>query len=473
MQTAPKKVINGWAMYDWANSAYSLIIVSAIFPAYYTFIAPPQVNFIGRTFDRAALASYSISFSFLVIAILSPILSSIADYKGNKKSFMKFFCYMGSAACIGLTFLTGKNISYGIVCSIVGSIGFCGSIVFYNSYLPEIAAEEDQDKISAKGFAMGYIGSVILMIICLAAIMLNDALNWGWGTWPTRLSFLAVGLWWAGFAQITFKNLPPSRASKQHPEKNIFVNGFYELKKVWQQLSEYPVTKRFLRSFFFYNMGVQTVMYLATYFASEEIKMETSQLIIIILIIQLVAILGATMFAKLSKRKGNFFTLGVIIIIWIVVCISAFEISKQAKVLKPYTAQIVALEKQKEVSGDINGDIKKQIDIIRSQRKPLEKPISYEFYLIATIVGLVMGGVQSMSRSTYSKLLPPTKDTASYFSFYDICDKVGTVIGTLSFGYVAEFYGGMGNSVLALMIFFVIGGILLLFVDPKKRTVIT
>ncbi|MEP6597676.1 MAG: MFS transporter [Ginsengibacter sp.] len=472
MQTASKKVINSWAMYDWANSAYSLIITSAIFPAYYTFIAPTQVHFIGRTYERSSLASYAISFSFLIIAILSPILSSIADYKGNKKAFMQFFCYLGSAACIGLTFLTSENISFGIVCSILGSIGFCGSIVFYNAYLPEIAAVEDQDRVSAKGFSMGYIGSVLLMIICLAAIMLNDNLHWGWGAWPTRLSFLAVGLWWAGFAQITFRNLPPSRPSLQVPERSILTNGFYELKKVWNQLHDYPVTKRFLRSFFFYNMGVQTVMYLATYFASEQLKLETSQLIITILIIQIVAIAGATIFAQLSKRTNNIFTLGIIICIWIGVCISAFVVSNQAQVLKPYTEKIVTLEKQKEVSTTSKEEIDKQIETIREQMAPLQKPISYEFYIIATIVGLVMGGIQSMSRSTYSKLLPPTKDTASYFSFYDICDKVGTVIGTLSFGYVAEFYGGMGNSVLALMVFFIIGGILLLFVNPKRKTAV-
>ena len=412
-------------MYDWANSAYSLIITSAIFPAYYTFIAPEKVDFIGRTFDRASLASYSISFSFLVIAILSPVLSSIADYKGNKKSFLKFFCYLGSLACIGLTFVTKENISFGITCSIIGSIGFCGSIVFYNAYLPEIATEKDQDRISAKGFATGYIGSVILMIVCLAFIMLNDNLNLGWGAWPTRLSFLAVGIWWAGFAQITFKNLPPSRASKQNPEKSIFVNGYYELKKVWHELSVYPVTKRFLRSFFFYNMGVQTVMYLATYFASQELKMATTQLIITVLIIQLVGIGGALLFSRLSKTIGNIYTLGIIILIWICICIAAYFV---------HTVM--------------------------------------QFYALAFSVGMVMGGIQSLSRSTYSKLLPPTKDTASYFSFYDVCDKVGTVVGTLSFGYVSEFFGGMRNSVLALMVFFIIGGVLLLFVDQKKKTAI-
>ena len=420
MQTASKKIVNAWAMYDWANSAYSLIITSAIFPAYYTAIAPEQVHFLGRVFPRTSLASYSISFSFLMIAILSPILSSIADYRGNKKAFMQFFCYLGSAACIGLTFLTDKNISFGICCSIIASIGFCGSIVFYNAYLPEIAAEEDQDRVSAKGFAMGYIGSVLLMVVCLVFIMTINT-----SSWPVRLSFLAVGLWWAGFAQITFHNMPPSVPSKQNPEHNIIVNGFYELKKVWNQLQHYPVTKKFLRSFFFYNMGVQTVMYLATYFASEEIKLKSSQLIITVLIIQLVAIAGATMFARLSKRTSNIFTLGVIICIWIGICIFAY--------------------------------------LVRT---------AVQFYFLATCVGLVMGGIQSMSRSTYSKLIPPTKDTASYFSFYDVCDKIGTVVGTLSFGFVGEVFGGLRNSVLALMTYFIIGGILLLFVDMKRKTVI-
>ncbi|MFL9481230.1 MFS transporter [Chitinophagaceae bacterium LWZ2-11] len=421
MQTAPKKVINAWAMYDWANSAYSLIITSAIFPAYYTAIMPAQVQFLGRTFEKSALASYAISFSFLVIAILSPILSSIADYKGNKKAFMQFFCYLGSAACCTMIFFTKDNIGLGITCSVIASIGFCGSLVFYNAYLPEIAAEEDQDRVSAKGYALGYIGSVLLMIACLAFIMLNDKLNWGLGSWPARISFLAVGAWWVGFAQITFKRLPPSKASEQHPEHNIVLNGFYELKNVWKQLQHYPRLSRFLRSFFFYNMGVQTVMYLATYFASDEIKMQDTQLILTVLIIQIVAILGAMAFAKLSDKTSNIFTLGVLIICWIGICIFAY-----------YTKTV------------------------------------NQFYLLALCVGAVMGGIQSMSRSTYSKLLPATKDTASYFSFYDVCDKMGTVIGTLSFGYVAEKLGGMRNSVLALMVFFIIGLVLLFFVDMKK-----
>lgn len=421
MQTAPKKVINGWAMYDWANSTYSLVITSTIFPTYYTIVAPPNIDILGRTFNRAALASYAIALSFLIIAILSPILSSIADYKGNKKAFMKFFCYLGSAACVSMLFFTKQNVLFGLFLSVISSIGYCGSIVFYNAYLPEIAAEEDQDRISAKGFALGYIGSVILMILCLVFIQLAEKFAPNLGTWPVRFSFLTVGLWWAGFAQITFRRLPPSKVSDQRPEHNIITNGFYELKKVWNQLQHYPMLKRFLRSFFFYNMGVQTVMYMATYFAADEIKMESTQLILTILIIQLVAIAGAYLFSLISKATNNVFALAVLVICWIGNCIGAY-----------YTTTAT------------------------------------QFFILAFGVGMVMGGIQSMSRSTYSKLLPETHDTASYFSFYDVCDKIGTVIGTLSFGYVAEVTGGMRNSVLALMTYFIIGFILLMFVRRRK-----
>ncbi len=411
-------------MYDWANSSYSLIITSAIFPTYYTAVAPERVHMLGRTFERSSLASYAISFSFLIIACISPILSSIADYKGNKKSFMKFFCYLGSIACCLMFFFTKDNIGFGLLCSVIASIGYCGSIVFYNAYLPEIADESDQDKISAKGFMLGYVGSVLQMILCLAFIMLNDNLNWGLGTLPVRLSFLSVGIWWAGFAQITFNKLAPSKATEERPEHNILFNGFYELKKVWQQLQAQPSLKRFLRAFFFYNMGVQTVMYMAAYFASDELKLTSTQLILTVLIIQLVAILGAYLFSRISKRTSNIFSLAILILIWIGACIGAY-----------FT------------------------------KTPMQ------FYLVAFTVGMIMGGIQSMSRSTYSKLLPQTSDTASYFSFYDVCDKVGTVVGTLSFGYVAEVFGGMRNSALALMIYFIIGFILLMAVRMKKQSV--
>lgn len=422
MPTASKKVINGWAMYDWANSSYSLVITSTIFPIYYTSVAPEHIHFLGHAFSRAAVASYSISLSFLIIAFLNPILSSIADYKGNKKKFMQFFCYVGSLSCVCLVFMDSTHVVLGVLLSILASIGFSGSLVFYNAYLPEIAAEEDQDRVSAKGFALGYVGSVILLILCLAVIMCNDSLNWGLGAWPARLSFAATGLWWAGFAQLTFRVLPPSKPSEQHPEHSILTNGFHELAKVWRQFVHYPTIKRYLTSFFFYNMGVMTVMYMATYFAADELKLPSADLIRCILVIQLVAIGGAYLFSLLSARTGNIFVLGVNIVIWIGICVMAYF---------THTAM--------------------------------------QFYGVAFTVGLVMGGIQSMSRSTYSKLLPETNDTASYFSFYDVCDKIGTVIGTSTFGLVADSMGGMRNSVLALMAYFIIGFVLLLFVRMRPQ----
>lgn len=420
-----KKTIRAWTLYDWANSAYSLIITSAIFPAYYSAIVPEKVRIFGTEYLRSSLASFSIAFSFLFIALLSPILSSIADYKGNKKSFMKFFCYMGSAACVAMFFFQKDaqghaNILFGLICSIVASIGYCGSIVFYNAFLPEIASKDQQDAVSAKGFAMGYIGSVILMLVCFAFILLNENLAWGLGSLPARISFILVGIWWFAFAQIPLHHLQEVRKETSHQTMDIIRNGYHELYKVWNELRHYATLKGFLVSFFFYNMGVQTVMYMATYFASDELHMETTQLLSVVLIIQLVAIAGASLFAKISSMLGNKISLLILVLIWIAICIAA------------YFVQTVM-----------------------------------QFYFLAFAVGMVMGGIQSLSRSTYSKLLPITEDTASYFSFYDVCDKVGIVIGTLSFGLISQLLGGMRNSALGLSCYFLAGLFLLLRIRKK------
>jgi len=340
---------------------------------------------------------------------------------------MRFFCYLGSLACIALFFFEKEgdgqpNLVFGLSCSVIASIGYCGSIVFYNAFLPEIATKDMQDKVSAKGFSMGYIGSVLLMVACFAFILLNDKLAWGLGTLPVRISFLAVGLWWIAFAQITFYHLKETTKEHNTLNSSTLLNGYRELQKVWHSLIHLPELKKFLLSFFFYNMGVQTVMYMATYFASDELHMETTQLLSVVLIIQLVAICGAWLFAKLSGNKGNKFALVTLVIIWIGICLAAYFVQT------------------------VNA-----------------------FYLLAFCVGMVMGGIQSLSRSTYSKLLPPTEDTASYFSFYDVCEKIGIVIGTLSFGFVAEHLGGMRNSTIGLSIYFIIG-LLLLSRLNKLRT---
>jgi MFS transporter, UMF1 family len=430
MQTAPKKVINGWAMYDWANSAYNLVITTTIFPAYYDAITTlkdnnvvsHKVQFLGHDFESATLYNYAIATAYLIIAIISPILSSIADYKGNKKKFMQFFCYLGSLSCCALYFFTKDTLGLGIAGCILAAIGYCGSLVFYNSYLPEIAADEDQDRISAKGFAYGYIGSVLLQLICFLFVLKPELFGIKDSSFSPRLSFLLVGLWWMGFAQITFARLPQGRPAKQNTQQNIFTNGFKELQKVWDQVKHMPVLKRYLLSFFFYSMGVQTVMLAATLFASQVIGLPTPKLIISLLIIQVVAIAGAYIMAKLSQRFGNFAVLMLVVIIWIAICIAAYFITTEM-----------------------------------------------QFYIIAVSVGLVMGGIQSLSRSTYGKIMPETHDTASFFSFYDVTEKVAIVIGMFSFGFVQQLTGNMRNSVLALIIFFIAGLITLFFTLKKEK----
>lgn len=409
-------------MYDWANSVYNLVITSTMFPAYYEEVTKNNgglVRFLGREYVNTALYNYALAVAFMLVAIMSPILSSIADYKGNKRVFMRFFATLGSVACSMLFFFNGNNLLLGIACLVFACIGFWSSLVFYNAYLPEIAAEEDRDRISAKGFTMGYLGSVLLQIVCFALFFFPERFGLPNGTAALQVSFLLVGIWWLGFAQIPLRILPIAPRSERKSKHHVLANGFVELKKVWLQLIHLPVLKRFLFAFFFYNMGVQTVMLAATLYGKSELAIPTTNLIIAILLIQLVAIPGALLISKLSSYIGNIRALMLCVTIWIFLCYGGFIIP----------------------TGGIN-----------------------EFYLLATCVGFVMGGIQSLSRSTYAKLMPETKDTTSFFSFYDVTEKIAIVIGMFSFGYITElFNGSQRNSVLALMSFFAIGLVLLYF----------
>ena len=433
MQTAPKKIVNGWAMYDWANSVYSLVITSSIFPAYYGAVTSgKRIVFLGRVFkEPSALYDYAVAFSFLTVALISPLLSSIADAFGNKKRFMQFFCYMGSLSCCAMYWFEPDNPQLGIVLFILASIGFGASIVFYNAYLPEIAAVEDQDSVSAKGFALGYVGSVILLLFCLLLVTKPGMFGIANATRASQISFLLTGIWWMGFAQITFAVLPKSEANPVSKSANAFTKGYAELRKVWNELKNQATLKRFLLAFFFFGMGVETVMYSAALFAKEQIFPNTGnkemdaanggKLILTILIIQIVAIGGSYLFSYFSKKTGNLQVLLIGVLIWAGICAWAYFVYSQVA-----------------------------------------------FYFLAGTVGLVMGGIQSLSRSTYSKLMPPTKDTASYFSFYDVCDKVSTVIGMTTFGLVTEGLGGMRNAVLFLMTYFIISFFILLYTLIKQ-----
>jgi len=442
MQTATKKLINGWGMYDWANSAYNLVITSTIFPAYYVAITAATrageksyVYFFGRRFINTALQDYALAAVFVVVAFTSPVLSSIADYKRNKKSWMKAFCYIGSAACIALfwftkdsSVITQSELEFGIIAFAIAALGFWGSLVFYNSYLPDIAEPQDHDRVSAKGYALGYVGSVLLQLICFVIILKPTWFGFSeTGTTAVRLSFLLTGLWWLGFAQITFRVLPTTSKTERKLKKNILMNGFHELSLVWQQLKQMPSLRRFLLSFFLYSMGVQTVMLVAAGFGAKEIfpdPKDQPKLLATIIIIQLVAMVGAWLMSRLSKRIGNWWVITLAVIVWIGICVGAYLVKTQTM-----------------------------------------------FYILAAIVGLVMGGIQSMSRSTYSKLMPETQDTTSFFSFYDVTEKIALVIGIFIFGFVEEQSGSMRNSALALGSFFIASIVALVYTKPayEKR----
>ena len=432
MATASRKVINGWAMYDWANSVYNLVITTTFFPAYYAAVTNPAnkgfengVPFLGRVYVNTEIKDYVLAFGFLLIALFSPILSSIADYKGNKKNFMRFFCYVGALSCSLMYFFDADNVTLGLMCFMFAGIGFYGSQVFYNSYLPDITDEADRDRVSARGYTFGYIGSVLMQMIGFALVM--SAGDDGSKTQSAlKLTFLLVGVWWIGWAQIPFRRLPISPAKERERKKHVFANGFHELKLVWDQLIHMPVLKRFLFAFFFYSMGVQTVMLVAIDFGIKILKLPNDRLIITAVIIQLVAIIGAIGMSRLSERFGNIKILIFTVLLWIGVCITGYFISSEN-----------------------------------------------QFYILASLVGLVMGGIQSLSRSTYSKLMPETKDTTSFFSFYDVTEKLAIVIGLFSFGLIEGLTNNMRNSILALIVFFVLGLILLLLTSVKQKKPMT
>ncbi|MDF3026167.1 MAG: major facilitator superfamily 1 [Fluviicola sp.] len=470
IQKGDKKIIKGWVMYDWANSVYNLVISSAIFPIFYDTVTTKQylsekpenigkawtsldldpsklaageevmVDFFGMHIPNSALMSFVLSASFLIVSFSSPFLSGIADYRGNKKRFLQFFCYLGALSCMSLYFFTDLMrdglLEVAMLSLFFASIGFWNSLVFYNSYLPEIAHKKDMDKISARGFSMGYFGSMVLLIICLVLIQVpifdffdDPATPKVENTMPVSYCFLLVGLWWVGFSQITYRVLP-NITSNRVKEKGYIWKGFKELKNVFSEFQKTKRLKRYLTSFFFFNTGVQTVMLMATFFAKKEIdwpvkdgKVDDSGLIIAILLIQLLGAAGAFLMSRLSGKIGNIKTLGISLVIWLGVCAAAFVI---------------------------------------------ETPV--EFYCLACGVGIVMGGVQALARSTYSKYLPETEDHASYFSFYDATEKIGIVTGTLFFGLMEIGFESIRYSVVSVAFFFIVGLLMLFRIPKNERT---
>lgn len=418
LERGSKKLINAWAFYDWANSVYPLVISTAVFPIYYSSMASSFANiegkivFLGALWNPTTLYDYTLAFSFLIVAFISPILSGIADYTGDKLKFLKRFCLLGSISVISLFFFKSESTLWiALLCTVFASIGFWGSIVFYNAYLPEVAYPEQQDAVSAKGFIYGYVGSVLLLIFSLVLVQKPEWFGITDPTFAPRITFALVGVWWFGFAQITYKRLPNNELN-QKSDKEYIWNGFLELKSVFKSLNSQSHLKYFLMAFFFLSVGVQTIILMAGIFGSEELGLPTFNLILTILIVQIVAIFGAYLFSKLSDRIGNISTLKITLCIWGLVCFIAFVLDKDQPNVDNY------------------------------------------FYAMGIVLGFVLGATQSLTRSTYSKLLPETQDHATYFSFYDVTEKIAIVLGMIVFGLLIAITGSMQYSVLALAGFF-------------------
>jgi UMF1 family MFS transporter len=428
------RVIRGWTMYDWANSVYSLTITTAVFPIFYLAITHTD----GRDLvlqryglPAQSLYSYALSAGFLLVALITPLLSGIADHTGSKLQFLKGFCYVGAASCAGLFFFGLDSLFIGLFLVMMACVGFSGSLIFYDAFLPEIAAPEDHDRVSARGYTMGYIGSVLLLILNLLMVMKP-----GWfgipdrDGLPARITFVTVAIWWVFFAQFAFRVLPKGTRGVAQ-DGGVLWNGYRELRKTWRELQKTRRLNAYLMAFFVFNMGIQTVMYLAVTFAKEEVQdmdatgaivpIADHSLIISILLIQLVAIPGAHLFVRLSKRFGNISALTMGVVAWLLLCIAAYRIHW-----------------------------------------------AMEFYALACGVGFVMGGSQALSRSTYAKFLPETRDHASYFSFYDVSYYVGTVLGTFAYGLVFQLTGDLRNTVIIIGSFFVVA-LVLFFLVPRAE----
>lgn len=413
-----RSIIKSWCLYDWANSVYNLTITTAIFPSYFQAVTQntftDNIPFLGFTVTQDSLFSFILSIAFGVIVILNLILAGVSDVFGNKKLFLKIFSTLGAVSCSLLYFFDKNHFWFGANMFMLATIGYAGSLVYYNSYLPLIASPRLQDKVSALGFSYGYVGSVIMLIINLIVILGKDLIGIDEGL-ACKISFLMVGIWWFVFATYSFSKLPDNKVeNSQKIILKILSKGILDIKHTYSILSKEKRVFKFLVSFFFYSAGIQTVMYLATIFGKVELKLEQAQLIPIILIIQLIAIVGASFMSKATLKWGNLKVLLFCCFFWIAICVGAY-----------FTVNFI------------------------------------QFCLLAVVVGFMMGGIQSLSRSTFSKMLPEQCKNASSFSFYEFIEKLSIVLGTFSFGIISMITGGLRQSIFALVIYFVISIILL------------
>jgi UMF1 family MFS transporter len=419
-----KKTIFGWCMYDWANSAFATTILAAVLPIYFVSIVPEggvDISILGFTFHAFAtpLWSFSITIAMVIVALSAPVLGAIADYSRAKRQFLIFYTYLGAVFTALLVTVGYGDYLRASLFFIIALIGFAGGMVFYNAFLPEIAPEGEREYVSGKGFAFGYLGGGILLLLNLLMIEKHGWFGIPDAAWGARLSFLTVGVWWGLFAIPTFRFVR-DRKDKVAAKVRYIRHGFKTLADTFRKMRRFTELVKFLISFLIYNDGVQTVIVMAAIFGREELGFEASTLIGCLLMVQIIGFPAALFMGRLAQWIGEKRTIYLCLIVYCIIVIYGFFMSQP-----------------------------------------------WEFWVLGFLVGLVQGGSQAISRSLYSSLLP-VGHSAEFFGFFAIANRFASIFGPLIFGLVAVLTGSIRNSILAIIVFFIVGFLILMTVDVEQ-----
>jgi len=432
-----KREIFGWAMYDWANSAFSTTVGTVFLAPYVASLArsaaeavgTDTVSFLGIPVAPDSFLPYMISFSVGMQVLFLPILGAIADYSHRRKQMMRLFATIGAIATILMFFVTSSLWWLGGVLYVVANLTFGAAIVFYNAYLPDIATEDERDRVSSYGWAMGYLGGGILLALNLAFYLFSEDIGVP-EVLAVRINLASAGIWWMGFSFITWRRLRSRQASRALPEGETYIKiGFKQLGKTIKEIKNFPETLKFLLAYFLYNDGIQTVIAVSSTFAAAPIiqgglALETTTLTSVILMIQFMAFGGALLWGKLADWMGAKRSVILSLIIWSGVVIYVY----------------FGLQGENVVT---------------------------EFFILGAFIALVMGGSQAISRSIFAQMIPDGQE-AEYYSFYEISERGTSWIGPLVFGLANQLFGSLRPAILSLIFFFLMGLIILPFVKVDK-----
>ena len=419
-----KREIRGWMLYDFANSAFSTTVVTTFLGPYLTGIIESQVGekgsftLLGIPIAAESFFTYCVSLSVLLQVFFLPVLGAIADYSNLKKRMMLFFAVLGALCTIGLFFITGPLYVLGGLLFILANLAFGASIVFYNAFLPQIATPDQRDKVSSRGWALGYIGGGLLLLLNLILYQFSDKIGMD-GALAARISLASAGVWWLVFGYFAIRQLHERGAPRELPAGETYLKiGFKQLGQTLREFRKYPMTLRYLIAYLLYNDGVQTVIVVSALFGAQELGMESSSLILVVLMVQFMAFFGALLFGVIAGKVGAKRAIIVSLLIWSAIAVWA-QLSLQSV---------------------------------------------GEFWLLAALVAIVLGGTQALSRSLFSLMIPRERE-AEFFSFYEISDKGTSWIGTMLFGLVTQWTGSMRTAIFSLIVLFVSGLVLLFTVN--------